>query len=249
MLIPFLSLIFGQTDLVYEKPEMGLSADALADSFNYYLSQIIIHQGKVPALGFICLTVITAILFKNLFLYLSSWINAPIRNSVINDMRSDLYAKVLRLPIGYFSEERKGDILSRMTNDLQEVETSIVSVLVTALREPVSILVFLFALIKLSPQLTLFLLFFLPITGFVIGRVSKSLKRKSSAGQSKLGDLLSLMEETLAGMRIVKAFNAEDQRKDRFLEENDRLFHIKNSINRRRDLASPMSEFLSIIVL
>ncbi len=249
MLIPFLSLIFGKTDLIQVKPEFEFSAAAVADTFNYYLSQVIIHQGKVQALGFICLTVISAIFLKNFFLYLSSWINSPIRNSVINDMRADLYAKVLKLPVGYFSEERKGDILSRMTNDLQEVETSIISVLVTVFREPVTVIVFVIALVVLSPQLTLFLLIFLPITGFVIGRVSKSLKRKSVAGQSKLGDLLSLMEETLAGMRVVKAFNAEKQRKSRFLEENETLYHIKNSINRRRDLASPMSEFLSIIVL
>ncbi len=249
MLIPFLSLIFGKTDLIYKQPGFSLSADSLINTFNYYLSQIIIHQGKVQALGFICIMVILTIFFKNFFLYLSNWINSPIRNSVINDMRTDLYTKVLRLPIGYFSEERKGDILSRMTNDLQEVETSIISVLVTAFREPLTIIVFLIAMIKLSPQLTLFLLIFLPITGFVIGRVSKSLKKKSTAGQSKLGDLLSLMEETLAGMRIVKAFNAEDQRTSRFLAENNILFHIKNSIYRRRDLASPMSEFLGIVVL
>ncbi len=249
MLIPFLSLIFGKTALIYKQPAFSLSADGLIGTFNYYLSQIIIHQGKVQALGFICIMVIFTIFFKNLFLYLSNWINSPIRNSVINDMRSDLYAKILRLPIGYFSEEKKGDILSRMTNDLQEVETSIISVLATAFREPLTIIVFLIAMIKLSPQLTLFLLIFLPLTGFVIGRVSKSLKKKSTAGQSKLGDLLSLMEETLAGMRIVKAFNAEEQRKSRFLEENNVLFHIKNSIYRRRDLASPMSEFLGIVVL
>lgn len=249
MLIPFLSLIFGKVNMVYTKPEFSYSADGMIHTFNYYLSQIIIHQGKIQALGFICIMVITAIFFKNFFLYLSSWINSPIRNSVINDMRSDLYSKVLKLPIGYFSEERKGDILSRMTNDLQEVETSIISVLVTVFREPLTIIVYLIAMIRLSPQLTLFLVILLPVTGFVIGRVSKSLKRKSTAGQSKLGDLLSLMEETLAGMRIVKAFNAEEQRKNRFMEENETLYHIKNSINRRRDLASPMSEFLGIVVL
>lgn len=249
MLIPFLSLIFGKVNLVRTKPPLGFSADSLILNFNYYLSEIIIHQGKVQALGFICIVVIVAILLKNLFLYLASWINSPIRTAVINDMRYDLFSKVLKLPIGYFSEERKGDILSRMTNDLQEVEVSIISVLVTALREPVTIIVYLIAMIKLSPQLTLFLVVFLPITGFVIGRVGKSLKRHSTAGQSKLGDLLSIMDETLGGMRIVKAFNAEEQRQEKFTRENDLLFHIKNRINRRRDLASPMSEFLGIVVL
>lgn len=249
MLIPFLQLIFGKTTLVYTKPPWAFSTDAIVNNFYYYLSQIIIHEGKVQALGFICLVVIAAIFLKNFFFYLSSWINSPIRTAVINDMRSDLFSKVLKLPIGYFSEERKGDILSRMTNDLQEVEVSIISVLVTAFRAPVTIIVFLIAMIMLSPQLTLFLVILLPVTGFVIGRVSKSLKRHSTAGQSKLGDLLSIMDETLGGMRIVKAFNAEGQRQKKFLQENDILLRIKNRINRRRDLASPMSEFLSIVVL
>jgi subfamily B ATP-binding cassette protein MsbA len=249
MLIPFLSLIFGKTTLVYDKPPFNFSTDALIASFNYYNSQIIIHYGKVQALGFICLIVIVMILLKNLFLYLSSYLSSPIRNGIIHDMRYDLFSKILKLPIGYFSEERKGDILSRMTNDLQEVEVSIISVLDAAIRNPIMIIVYLAALIKLSPQLTLFLLIFLPVTAFVIGRVSKSLKKHSTAGQSKLGDILSIIDETLSGLRVVKAFNAEPAQLDKFMGENESLFHIKNRIYRRRDLASPMSEFLGIVVL
>lgn len=249
MLMPFLGLIFGDTDLVYTKPPLGFSSKAIIANFNYYNSQIIIHHGKADALGFICVLVVIMILFKNMFLYLASYIGAPIRNSVIADMRADLFSKILKLPIGYFTGERKGDILSRMTNDLQEVEVSIVSVLDATITNPITILVYLIMLVVLSPQLTLFLLVFLPITGFVIGRVSKSLKRHSTAGQSKLGEILSIIEETLGGMRIVKAFNAEGQQQGRFLKENDALFRIKNRINRRRELASPMSEFLGILVL
>jgi subfamily B ATP-binding cassette protein MsbA len=249
MLIPFLSLIFGKTTLVYDKPPFNFSTDALIASFNYYNSQIIIHYGKVQALGFICLIVIVMILLKNLFLYLSSYLSSPIRNGIIHDMRYDLFSKILKLPIGYFSEERKGDILSRMTNDLQEVEVSIISVLDAAIRNPIMIIVYLAALIKLSPQLTLFLLIFLPVTAFVIGRVSKSLKKHSTAGQSKLGDILSIIDETLSGLRVEKAFNAEPAQLDKFMGENESLFHIKNRIYRRRDLASPMSEFLGIVVL
>ncbi|TAM94264.1 MAG: ABC transporter ATP-binding protein [Chitinophagaceae bacterium] len=249
MLIPFLSLIFGKTDLVYTKPPLSFSATGLIANFNYFNSQIIIHHGKIQALGFICVIVILMILLKNLFLYLAAYIGAPVKNGIVKDMRSDLFSKVLKLPIGYFSGERKGDILSRMTNDLQEVEVSIISVLDATIQNPVTIIVYLIAMIKLSPQLTLFLLIFLPITGFVIGRVSKSLKKHSAAGQNKLGDILSIIEETLGGMRIVKAFNAEDEQQAKFSGENEKLFHIKNKINRRRDLASPMSEFLGIIVL
>lgn len=249
MLIPFLSLIFGNTELVYTKPPMGFSSKAIIDNFNYYNSQIIIHHGKVEALGFICILVIVMILLKNLFLYLAAYIGAPIRNSVITDMRADLFSKILKLPIGYFTGEKKGDILSRMTNDLQEVEVSIISVLNAAITNPITVIVYLIALIKLSPQLTLFLLIFLPITGFVIGRVSKSLKKHSTAGQFKLGEILSIIDETLGGMRIVKAFNAEGEQQRKFQGENNALLRIKNSINRRRELASPMSEVLGIMVL
>ncbi|MGH2644573.1 MAG: ABC transporter transmembrane domain-containing protein, partial [Chitinophagaceae bacterium] len=181
MLIPFLSLIFGKTNLAYHKSPLSFNTDSLIHNFNYYNSQIIIHHGKVQALGFICLIVIVMILLKNLFLYLSAYISAPVKNGIVNDMRSDLFSKVLKLPIGYFSGERKGDILSRMTNDLQEVEISIISVLDATIQNPITIAVYLIAMIKLSPQLTLFLLVFLPITGFVIGRVSKSLKKYSTA--------------------------------------------------------------------
>lgn len=249
MLIPFLSLIFGQSTLVRTRPAFHFSAHSIIDTFNYYNSYIILHYGKAEALGFICVVVIVMILLKNLFLYLSSYISAPIRNGIIRDMRADLFAKILKLPIGYFSDERKGDILSRMTNDLQDVEVSIISFLDAALRNPVVVIVYLVAMVALSPQLTVFLLVFLPLTAFVIGRVSKSLRKHSTAGQSKLGDILSIIEETLGGLRVIKAFNAEQAQEDRFFGENDQLFRIKNRINRRRDLASPMSEFLGIVVL
>lgn len=249
MLIPFLALIFGKTTLVTEKPAFSFSTTGIIDSFNYFNSQIILNYGKTEALGFICVVVIVMILLKNIFLYLGAYVSAPIRNSVITDMRADLFSKILKLPIGYFTGEKKGDIMSRMTNDLQEVEVSIISVLNAAITNPIMILVYLIALVKLSPQLTLFLLVLLPITGFVIGRVSKSLKKQSTASQSKLGDILSIIDETLGGIRIVKAFNAEAQQQGKFLGENKMLLHIKNRINRRRDLASPLSEFLSIIVL
>lgn len=249
MLIPFLSLIFEKTRPVLMKPAFHFSAASLIQTFNYYNSRIISEHGRPYALGFICIVIILAILLKNFFLYLATYINTPVRNAVISDMRRDLFDKVLRLPIGYFSEERKGDLISRMTNDLQEVEFSIMSFLEIFLREPFTILVYLFALIKLSPELTLFLLVLLPLAGFVIGRISKSLKKVSNAGQEKLGTILSLIDETVSGIRIVKAFTAEEVQQHKFREQNDALFRIKNRIYRRRDLASPLSEFLGILVL
>lgn len=249
MLIPFMALIFGTTKLVYRHPPFTFTKEGIIGNFNYFFSSIILHDGKVYALGFICVLVMVAIFLKNFFLYLAQYLNSPIRNSVINDMRADLFNKVLKLPIGYFSEERKGDILSRMTNDLQEVEVSIVSFLETIFREPFTILVYLAAMIMISPLLTLFLVIFLPVTGYIIGRISKSLRRHSTAGQEKLSDLLSIIEETLGGMRIIKAFNAERQQRLKFTSENNILFRIKNKINHRRDLASPISEFLGVVVL
>lgn len=249
MLIPFLGLLFGKTQLITVKPVPEFSASGIANSFNYYLSQIIMEHGKLPALGFICSVVVFAVFLKNVFYYLALYINSPVRNAIVNDMRSDLFYKILRLPIGFFTEERKGDIMSRMTNDLQEVENSIANVLETIFREPFTILMFLGTMVVLSPELTLFLLVFLPLTGLIIGRIGRSLRKHSDAGQGKLGILLSIMEETISGMRIIKAFNAEKQQEEKFTQENNDLFRIKNKINHRRDLASPVSEFLGVVVL
>jgi subfamily B ATP-binding cassette protein MsbA len=157
-----------------------------------------------------------------------------------------MYKKILSLPIGYFSEQRKGDIMSRLTNDLADVEGSTVSVLETIFREPITILFFLLYLVVLSPQLTLFLVIFLPVSGFIIGRIGRSLKKQSTKVQEKLGQILSTIDETLGGIRVIKAFNAETKQLNRFTKENHDLFNIKNQANRRRDLASPVSEVLGI---
>jgi subfamily B ATP-binding cassette protein MsbA len=251
MLIPFISLIFGKNRLTTQKPHLGLTVNSIIAGFNYFISHIITSHsnGRVYALGFICIVVVVAIFLKNLFLYIATYLNSPIRNAVINDIRSDLFNKVLSLPIGYFSEERKGDIMSRMTNDLQEVETSIVSFLESFFREPFTVVVSLIVMLKISPELTIFVLVFLPLTSLVIGRISKSLRKHSNAGQEKLSSILSVIDETLGGMRVIKAFNAEKQQELRFTMENNSLFRIKNKINHKRDLASPLSEFMGVVVL
>ncbi|MHB1922632.1 MAG: ABC transporter ATP-binding protein, partial [Chitinophagaceae bacterium] len=251
MLIPFISMIFGKTQLIYVRPAFTLSKTGVENNFNYFISSLILHHadGKVFALGFICLVVIVAVFLKNFFLYLATYINSPIRNSIINDMRMDIFNKILQLPIGYFSEERRGDIMSRMSNDLGDVEHSIVSVMETAFREPFTVIISLIVMVIISAKLTLFVLVFLPLTGLVIGRISKSLKRHSNAGQEKLGNLLSILDETIGGMRIVKAFNAQRQQRLKFTKENNDLFRVKNKINNKRNLASPLSEFLGVVVL
>jgi subfamily B ATP-binding cassette protein MsbA len=164
-------------------------------------------------------------------------------------MRSDMFQKILQLPVGFFNDQRKGDIMSKLTNDLQDVEFSTISFLETFFREPVMIILYLSAMIVLSPELSLFILLFLPIAGLVIGRIGRSLKKVSTRVQEKLGDILSTIEETLGGMRVIKAFNAEDQQQKKFNHENELLYNIKNKANRRRDLASPVSETLGILAV
>jgi ABC-type multidrug transport system fused ATPase/permease subunit len=206
-------------------------------------------EGKIKALGIICTIVVLAILLKNICLYFSLYLLTPIRNSIINDMRTDMFSKILELPVGFFNDQRKGDIMSRLTNDLQDVEFSTISFLESFFREPILIVFYLFAMINLSPELSLFLLLFLPIAGLVIGRIGRSLKKVSTGVQIKLGEILSTIEETLGGIRVVKAFNAEQQQLRRFEKENHELFEIKNKAIRRRDLAMPVSETLGILAV
>lgn len=249
MLAPFLSLIFGLQDAGSLQPSRFRLGN-FTDTIYAQLSSLTQNdQGKITALGIICLIVVTAILLKNIFLYCSLYILTPIRNNIINDMRTDMFEKILDLPVGFFNEQRKGDIMSRLTNDLQDVEFSTISFLESFFREPILISFYIFAMISLSPELSLFLLIFLPIAGLVIGRIGRSLKKVSTGVQEKLGEILSTIEETLGGIRVVKAFNAEPQQLSRFVKENTELLSIKNRAIRRRDLASPVSETLGILAV
>jgi subfamily B ATP-binding cassette protein MsbA len=247
MLAPFLTLIFG---LESKGVALGsrFSFGTLSDQFYAHLSMLIgSTEGKIEALAIICTIIISTIILKNIFLYGALYLLTPIRNGIINDMRNDMFDKIVQLPIGFFNEQRKGDIMSRLTNDLQDVEFSTISFLETFFREPILIACYLFAMIHLSPELSLFLLLFLPLSGLIIGRIGRSLKKVSSGVQIKLGDILSTIEETLGGIRIVKAFNAEFQQLEKFKKENRDLLKIKNKSIRRRDLASPVSETLGIV--
>ena len=249
MLAPFLTLIFGlQQDggLTSSRFKLGGLSDQL---YNTLSSLTQTPEGRIQALAIICSIVILAIVLKNIFLYGSMYVLTPIRNNIINDMRTDMFTKILKLPVGFFNEQRKGDIMSKLTNDLQDVEFSTISFLESFFREPILIALYLFAMINLSPELSLFLLLFLPIAGLIIGRIGRSLKKVSNSVQIKLGEILSTIEETLGGIRVVKAFNAEQQQLDKFKRENTELLQIKNHTIRRRDLASPVSETLGIVAV
>jgi subfamily B ATP-binding cassette protein MsbA len=249
MLVPFLQLLFGKEKMVEQMPRVTFSASSVLDYIKYILGILIREHGPIYALGAICVIIIFSIFFKNLFLYLSLRILGPMRNRVLNRLRSDLFAKILDLPLGFFTEQRKGDLISRMSNDINEIEWSVISTLEGVFREPLTILVILFTLVFLSPPLSIFLFVLLPLTGFIIGRVSRSLKKQSNIAQEQLGLLMSILDETLGGLRVIKAFNAEKFLKNKFFQTNNYLNQVKNKIIFRRDMASPMSEVLGVIVL
>ncbi|MFI5152141.1 MAG: ABC transporter ATP-binding protein [Chitinophagales bacterium] len=249
MLAPFLQLLFGKEKLVSVQPKFTFSASGILNSLKYYLSTLIKEHSEIYALGAICVIIIISVFLKNAFLYLANRVLAPMRNHVMTKIRADLYTKILELPIGYFTEQRKGDIISRMSNDANEIEWAIMSTLEGLIREPMTILIIIVSLILISPTLSLFLFVLLPITGFIIGRVSRSLKKQSTEAQEYLGTLMSILDETLGGLRVIKAFNAEKIVRGRFFETNNYLNHVRNKIMFKRDMASPMSEFLGVVVL
>lgn len=214
-----------------------------------YINNFILEQQPLTALTYSVVILIIATILKNFFIYCSQLILNPLRHTVMRQLRDDMFSKALSLPIGFFTEEKKGDLISRMTNDVNEVEVSVMSVVETIIREPLTIIITLLTMVFLSPQLTLFLLLFLPFAGFIIGKVGKSLKRPSNQAQEQLGEMLSNIDETLAGMRVVKAFNAERHQQLRFRQINNTLLRIRNKISARRDAGSPMSETLGIIVV
>ncbi len=249
MLAPFLQLLFDKSARILTEPVFSFSAKGILEYLRYQISYIISSKNEQTALAFICVIIIVSIFLKNGFLYLSYRVLSPVRNGVMTRLRADLFDKVLKLPIGYFSEQRKGDLISRMSNDALEIEWSMLTALETLIKEPLTILFYLVMMVLLSPKLSLFLFIFLPATAFIIGRVSRSLKKQSSDAQVKNGIVLSILDETLGGMRVIKAFTAEKLIGDKFHKVNAELNHLRNKINFRKDLASPMSEFLGVVVL
>ena len=247
--MPFMDLIFGSDELTGVAKATTVNTGSIKDILYSFLQTNIAKYGKVNALGWICLSIITAVLLKNLFLYLSFYFLAPIRNAVTRKYSKLLYNKILQLPIGYFTEQRKGDILSRSSNDISELENSVIGALDGLIKEPLNIIGIIIVLFAISVKLTLFVFVLLPLAGFVVGRIGRSLKKQTNKAQIKWGEIMSQMEETLTGLRIIKAFNAEGRVKKNFFGLIDEIFLIKNKILYRRDLASPLSESLGVIIL
>ncbi len=249
LLIPFLNLLFGIEELAVEKPAFALSTKAFLDFLNYYISDIIVSQGKIAALAYICLIILTAFFFRNLARYMAMFYMAGVRVNAVRDIRNQLYQKLLILPLSYFHKQKKGDIIARTTTDVQEVEYSIMNYLEILIRDPITIIAYFAFMISMSPKLTLFVLIILPLTGLIIGRIGRSLRKQSTIGQAKFAGLLAIIEESISGLRIIKAFNAIFYSDNKFRSQNADYSKIILSIYRRRDLSSPMSEFLSSAVI
>lgn len=249
MLSPILGILFGTDSDVTQKVAFEFNAKVIKELFAYYVTSFKTTYGASNTLIFIGCFAILATALKTGFAYLAAYETIYIRNGVVRDIRRKIYKKILSLPLPFFSEEKKGDIISRMTGDVQEVEGSIMSSLDMFFQSPILILVYLGSMLIMSWELTLFVLLLLPIMGGLIGRVGKNLKRHSREGQNKMGEILSLMEETLSGLRIIKAFNAERKVGEKFSQENEDYRRIQNRLMRRRSLAHPMSEFLGTIVI
>lgn len=249
LLIPFLNLLFGTDSLVTEKPELALNTESLIDNLNYLISTIIIQKGQLQALGFICMVLISAFFFRNLARFMAMYYMAKVRISSVKDIRNDLYTKILILPLSFYTRQRKGDIITRVTSDVQEVEYSIMNYLEMLVRDPITIMAYFAFMLSMSPSLTLFVLLILPLTGFLIGQIGKSLRKSSRIGQARFSGMLSTIEESISGLRIIKAFNAIGYSDNKFKDQNTLYSKLMVSIYRRRDLSSPLSEFLSSLVI
>ena len=245
MLAPFMNLIFKQDAIpdVAKKPDVGV-----VHWIKEQLGQLINTNDPLHALVMICILIIVSIALKNIFLYLSYRAMGPIKNGIVTRFRIDLYNKILQLPIGYFSEQRKGDLMSRITNDVGEVEGSVVGTLEGWVRDPLTIIINLTVLFYISPLLTGIILLCIPVMGFVIGRISRSLRKQSGRVAVKAGETISIIEETLGGLRVIKAFNVEGMLRNKFFGVSKEWEDARNKIGFRKDLASPMSEMMGVAI-
>ena len=245
--IPVLGILFNTDNTVIKVPlYTGIRSIAAyaKESFYYFISQKIENEGAIEVLFFICILTFSLFLFKNLFRYLASYVLVFLRNGIVKDIRDKLYHKIITLPLAYFSEKKKGDIIARMTIDVQEVEVSFLTSLEAIVREPLTVIISLTMMLILSVKLTLFVFVLLPVSGFIISSISKKLKANSLKAQKETGNFLSFIEETLTGLKIIKGFNAEKVIQEKFNTSTTKFRNLMSSVLHRKTLASPMSEFL-----
>ncbi len=251
VIIPILEMLFKINTSGYEFMPVGSASlkDVAMNNFYYYTQQAIENWGPSATLAMLAALLVVMTALKTGTTYLSSYFIIPLRSGIVRDIRNYMYDKILHLPIGFFTSERKGDVMARMTGDVSEIENSVMASLDMLFKNPVMIIVFLGVMIVISWQLTIFVLILLPLAGYLMGQVGKRLKRSSLEAQNQWGTLMSFIEETLGGLRIVKAFNAEGKMKHRFNEGTQTYFRMSNRVARRQTLAHPMSEFLGTLTI
>jgi len=251
-LIPMLTVMFGDADKIYEKPqyqEIAKIKDFLLDYMNYYITTTSEQNGTQYALNVMIVGIILLFLLKNLFNYWAMYFITFLRNGILKDIRNKMYKKMIELPLSYFSEKRKGDMISRMTSDVLEIQHSFLSILELIIKEPLTILFTVIAMFFISIELTLFVFIFIPIAGFIISKVGKTLRKNSDKAAQEQGYFLSIIDETLGGLKVIKSFNGEKRFSDVFESSTNRFFKLNNKILNRQNVAFPMSEFLGIITI
>ncbi len=242
MLSPFMQLIINSDN------KLPIDSKAVGGLVNY-IQQLRDTHSPLYALGMVCVIILSCNLLSNVFRYLSYYISTPVRNEILSGFRIRLYDKILKLPLSYFSDQKKGDLMSRMIGDINEIQSSIINAMEGLIKDPLTILFYLGYMIYLSPMLSLALLILLPVTALIIGRLSKKLKHQSNAYSIANGESLSHVEETLGGIKVIKAFSAESRMMKKFTDGNKKIFTVLNAMTRRRDLASPLTEVMGVGVL
>ncbi len=245
MIAPFFKILFSQKAADIPKP----TDNDVVDNLDYFFSQLVINYSPQKALLIVILAILVVFFFKNLFRYLALYFMAPVRNGIIYDLRKQIFEKYIDLPLSFYSSEKKGDLMNRMTSDVQEIEWSILNTIEAIFKAPLIIVGSLTFMILTSPQLTLFVLVLIVFTAFIIGGISKTLKRSSTEVQVRLGRISSILEETLGGLRIIKGFNAQEYQSGKLEKDNADYRNILTRLLWRRDLSSPLSEFLGIVVV
>ena len=251
-LMPMMDVLFGQAPKIYKVPAYtGLShaKSYLSDSLNYYLTSVTDAYGIGYTLSILVAGIIAIFLLKNICDYMAMFFITFLRNGILKDMRDAMYKKTIELPLSFFSEKRKGDVISRISADVNEVQNSFLTILELIVKEPLTIVFTIIAMFSISVKLTFFVFIFIPISGYIISLVGKQLKRKSTRAQQEQGTFLSTMEETLGGLKVVKGYNSENYFNRIFQESTQRFFVLSNNIGNRQNLASPMSEVMGIIVI
>jgi ATP-binding cassette, subfamily B, bacterial MsbA len=249
MVIPFVSVLFGIIKAPKVCPEFALNKDIVIDYFSWHLNDYSLHYGLFTCLVVLSVIYVCFAFLSGLFRYLGMYFLAPIRNGVIKDLRNDIYHKITILPLSFFSNKRKGDLISRMSSDLSDIEISVISSLQMMVKDPLMVIVFLIALIIASPKLVIFILIIMPSVALLIRRIGASLNRNSEKGQRQIGTVTSTAEETLGGIRIIDAYNAEKIVREKFEQQNNVYTKLMTKILRRKELAAPLTEIFAIFAL